>query len=221
MKHPSHYRGLKRRATRFLLRHSLLTTRQWRELLLSSDPMPGSHEAFLALYRPSGPVQAMTRQQLEELVARPPTWRDPCPTEPAFRGAYQLAVMGAIGGHESSLGATRDEALQVLRRQLLPLDMATIEVMLHRYDASAPHPTATFGAGWSEQDELGRSREAAALHREEGLTNEEEWLHERRAHLHLRALDSALRVRRRIAFALSIPRRYRELRFRSPQVHAA
>src|ERR1700728_3672540 len=122
MKHPWRYRGLRRKVEFFLLHHSLLTTRQWREVLMSTEPTPGSHEEFAKIYFLSDPELKMTRQQLEEKALQSPTWRDPSPTSRACAGAFALAVAGEIGGPESILGSTREAALRHLRRRLDPLD---------------------------------------------------------------------------------------------------
>lgn len=211
MKHPWHYSGLRRKVGFFLLHHSLLTTRWWREVLMSTDRAPGTHEEFAKIYYLSEPELKMTRQQLEEMVTRPPTWRDPSPTSRACAGAFALAIAGEIGGPESSLGPTRESALRHLRRRLDPLDMAKVEVILSHYDSSAPHPKHAFGPGWREQHKM--QLEVTALQREEGVETEDEWLANRKAHWNLRLTDRLL-YWKRFAFALSLPRWYRELRYR-------
>jgi hypothetical protein len=213
MNHPWYYTGLKRRVGFFLLRHSLLTTRQWRGVLASSCRIPSTHEEFTQTYNMSERELAMTRQQLEEMITQPPTWRDPCPLMRASTGALALASVGQIGGPESSLGPTREAALQLLRRRLDALDMAKIEVILSCYDASGPHPQHVFGPGWTEADQRAKSIEAATLKREEGMETEDEWLANRRAHWNLRLVDRLL-YWKQFAFALSLPRWYRELRYR-------
>jgi hypothetical protein len=213
MKHPWHYRGFKRKVGFFLLRHSLLTTRQWREVELSTDRPPRNHEEFMADRSLMEPERKMTRQQLEEMITRPLTWRDSCPTMRASSAAFALASVGELGGPESSLGATREAALRVLRRRLDALDVAKIEIILSHYDASTPHPQHVFGSGWSESDQRKQAVERIEIQREEGIETEEEWLANRRAHWHLRLVDRLL-YWRRFAFALSLPRWYRELRYR-------
>jgi hypothetical protein len=212
MKHPWHYSGFKRRVGFFLLHHSLLTTRQWREVLLSTSHTPRTHEEFVAAYPVSEPECSMTREQLERMIARPPTWRKPCPTSPTFAGACALAVAGEIGGPESELGGTHTDALRLLRRRLDPLDVAKVEVILRHYHSSGPHPKHVFGPGWTEDDQRQMHLATAELQREEGVETEDEWLASRRVHWYLRLVDR-LRYWKQFAFALSLPRWYRELRF--------
>lgn len=217
MKHPWHYRGLKRRAGFFLLRHSLLTTRQWREVLLSQssssvDRTPRTHEEFMAANRISAPERNYTRKQLEDIVLRSPTWRRPCPTIDAAVAANVLATAGVIGGPSSKLGATREEALRLLRRRLSPRDMAAVEVTLLDYNASGPHPRYIFGSGWSADDDFGRGLARAEVDREEGRETEHEWMAKRRSQWHLRLIDR-LFYWKQFAFALSLPRWYREFRY--------
>jgi hypothetical protein len=213
MKHPGYYRGIKRKVVRFLFRHSLLTTRQWHEVLLSVDRPPRNHEQFFATCHPSEPELSMTRQQLEEMITRSPTWRDHMSMLRASSAAFALASVGEIGGPESSLGATREAALQILRRRLDALGVAKIEIILQHYDASGPHPQHVFGPGWSEADQRKQAAKRVECQREEGVETEEEWLAKYRAHWYHRLADR-LRYLRRFAFALSLPRRYRELRYR-------
>ncbi len=213
MKHPWHYRGLKRTVGFFLLRHSLLTARQWRGVLLSTSETPQTHEQFTAKYGLSEPTCKQTRRQLEDAILRSPTWREPCPTLEASTAAIALAAAGELSSAESRLGATRDMATRFLRRRLTPLEMATVEVVLSDYDASAPHPRYVFGRGWSEHDQLVQARATAELTSSEGIETEEEWLARRGARWNLRLVDRLL-YWRQFAFALSIPRWYRELRYR-------
>jgi hypothetical protein len=212
MKHPWHDSGLKRRVGFFLLRHSLLTTRQWRDVLQSTDQAPRTHEEFTKTHYLSESELRMTRRQFESMITRPPTWRDPSPTAQASTGAFALATVGEIGDAESSLGSTREAALQLLRSRLDPLDMAKVEVILHYYDSSSPHPKHVFGPGWTEDDHRHMQLETAELQKEEGVETEGEWLTSRRAHWHLRLVDR-LRYWKQFAFVLSLPRWYRELRF--------
>jgi hypothetical protein len=213
MKHPVYYRGVKRRIGFFLLQHSLLTTRQWREVLLSEPDTTKTHEEFAKAYPMMEPERHMTRQQLEEQITRPPTWREYLPTSRPYWAAFALATVGEIGGPESSLGPTREAALQLLRRRLTPLDMATIEVALAEYDRTGPHPPHVFGTGWTEGDAQRAQLAADERAREEGHRGYTEWLAHRRAHVRLRLIDGLLYLKR-FAFALSPPRRYRELRYR-------
>jgi hypothetical protein len=180
---------------------------------------PSTHEEFAKRHHMTERELSMTRQQLEEMITRPPTWRYQSPTERAFTGAIALAGVGEIGGPESNLGPTRDVALSLLRRRLDPLNMAIVEITLAHYDASAPHPKHVFGPGWTEEDRIRARMQRVELEREEGLQTEDEWLAERHTHWHLRVFDRFL-YWKQLAFAVSLPRWYRELRYRSPGLTA-
>lgn len=213
MKHPVYYRGIKQRMGFFLLRHALLTTRQWREVLMSEPDTPRTREEFVRAYPMMEPERQMTRQQLEGQIIRPLSWRAYLPTSRPYWAAVALATVGEIGGPESSLGPTREAALRLLRRRLRPPEMATIEVILTEYDHSGPHPPHIFGPGWTEADVQRRQLEADQQDRDEGHRTHAEWLANRRALLHLRLADRLLYLKQ-FTFALSTPRWYRELRYR-------
>lgn len=221
MRDPRYYRGLKREVVRFLRDHSLLTTRQWREMMMSMERgQPSTHEEFAKRHRMTDPELKMTRQQLEQMITRPPTWRHRFPEGEAFTSALVLAAVGELGGPESSLGPTREAALQVLRRRLDPLDMAKVEITLAHYDASGPHPKHVFGQGWTEEEQRSVRLERIEIEREEGHQTEAEWLAERHTHLHLRLFDRFLYWQELASSALSLPRWYRELRYRTPGLTA-
>lgn len=213
MKHPRYYTGIKQRVGYFLLRYGLLTTRQWCEVLLSDSDLPHTHEEFIQNTSVLEPERTMTRQQLEERITRPLTWQESLPTFRVFQAAYVLAVAGEIGGPESSLGPTREAALQLLRRRLPPVNMATIEATLAEYDRSGPHPEYIFGDGWTAEDQRRWQADGEQRDLDEGHYTYAEWLANRRAHWHLHLFDGLLSLKR-LTFAVSFPRWYRELRYR-------
>ncbi len=213
MKHPVYYRGIKQRMGFFQLRHALLTTRQWREVLMSEPDTPRTREEFVRAHPMMEPERHMTRQQLEEQIIRPLTWREYLPTSRPYWAAVALATVGEIGGSESSLGPTREAALQLLRRRLRPLEIATIEVTLADYERTGPHPPHIFGTGWTEADRQRAQLEGDERTREEGHRTYTEWLAHRQTYLRLRLADKILYLKQ-FTFVLSTPRWYRELRFR-------
>lgn len=215
MKHPIHYEreGLKRKAVHFLMKYELLTTRQQREIMESyPDKRPTTHEEFIEHYPIRIPESQMTRQQLEEAITRPFVWGKERPTANASGAAFALASAGELGGPDSSLGPTREAALRLLRRYLPPWQMASIEIALDEYDRTGPHPPHVFGTGWTEADARRRQREADEREWDEGRPSYNEWLAERRSHLHLLLFDGFVYVRN-FFFGLML-RGYRELRYR-------
>ena len=157
-----------------------------------------NHEEFARQYLPVGHREfKMSRADHEEIILGRKGWHVPDPEFEMHLAATFLAAVGELGGPSSRLGANRHQALRLLRQYLTRAHILEIEEIVEDYDASGPHPRHVFGSG----------RPGA-----EGPRTETQQHTQRRKGLWTRLVD-ALPSRRRTVYALSIPRRWRRLRY--------
>jgi hypothetical protein len=174
---------------------------------------PVDHDEYATRYWRHDERQVkMSRTQQEDVILGPKKWRGVDPEFEMYLAAEFLAAAGVLGGASSRLGASRDEALRLLRRYLTKAHLVALEETLEDYDLSAPHPPYEFGRGWTaEHQRLGRARARAAEERN-GIQSFEAWEAERHSHWYLRLIDS-LPSRQRLAYSFSIARRWRWIRY--------
>jgi len=174
---------------------------------------PRDHEEYAHLYWRRGQQETkMTRAQHEEIILGRKGWRTVDPEFEMRLAAGFLAAVGALGGPDSRLGATREEALRFMRRRLTKAHMVELEETIEDYDLSAPHPPYVFGPGWTEADSRLLSARSTASDEREGIQTEDEWFAERHRHWYYRLIDW-LPSRYRVTYALSIARRWRWMRY--------
>jgi hypothetical protein len=174
---------------------------------------PRNHDEYAAKYWHNGErEEAMTRAEHEDVILRRKPW---CMANPEFEmhlAAGFLAAAGALGGPGSRLGETRDEALRFMRKRLTKGHMIEIKEIVEDYDLSAPHPPYPFGPGWTQADSRLLTARSTASDERDGSLTEKQWLAERHRHWYYRLIDS-LPPYTRVAYALSVPRRWRWIRY--------
>jgi hypothetical protein len=174
---------------------------------------PRDHEEYAHLYWSRGEQERkMSRAQHESEIFRCRGWLEGDPEFEMFLAAGFLAAAGVLGDPDSRLGATREEALRFMRRRLTKAHMVELEETLEDYDLSAPHPRYVFGPGWTEADDRILSARSTASDEREGIQTEEQWFAERHRHWYYRLIDW-LPSRYRVIYALSVPRRWRWMRY--------
>lgn len=178
---------------------------------------PADHCEYIDHYMPRGERELkLTRDQHEDIILGHKTWRAADPEFEMHIAACFLAAVGELGGPQSRLGATRAQALRALRRRLTRAHMVELEEAVEDYDLSAPHPRFAFGPGWTDADDRLLAARSAASDERDGVPTERQWTAERRRHWYYRLVDR-MPSRRRIAYALSMPRRWRWTRYAVPR----
>ncbi len=174
---------------------------------------PRDHEEYAERYWRHGErEEKMTRAEHEDIILRRKSW---CKADPEFEmhlAAGFLAAAGGLGGSGSRLGATRAEAVRFMRRRLTKAHMIEIGEIIEDYDLSAPHPPYPFGPGWSEADDRLLASRSTASDERSGILTEKQWLERRHRRWYYRLTDR-LPSRHRLIYALSIPRRWRWMRY--------
>jgi hypothetical protein len=174
---------------------------------------PADHCEYVDRYMPRGERELkMTRDQHEDIILGRKTWYAADPEFEMHLAALFLAAVGELGGPPSRLGATRAQALRALRRRLTRAHMLEIEEAVEDYDLSTPHPPFVFGPGWTDADDRLLTARSAASDERDGVPTERQWTAERHRHWHYRLVDR-MPSRRRIAYALSVARRWRRMRY--------
>jgi hypothetical protein len=178
---------------------------------------PRNHAEYADQYWRHGKREAkMTHSEHEEIIVAPTTWRVHDPEFEIHLAACFLAATGTLGGPGSRLGATRDEALRVVRRLLTKAHMKEIEELIEDYDLSAPHPPYPFGSGWTEADDQLLTARSIASDERDGILTEKQWEAERHRHWYYRLIDS-LPSNHRVAYNLAARLRWRWMRHTTPR----
>jgi hypothetical protein len=174
---------------------------------------PRNHEEYAARYQGRSEQDlAKTRAQFEDVILARKSWRRSDPEFEMHLAAGFLASVGELGGPDSRLGATRENALQSLRRRLTKAHMIELEEMLEDYDLSAPHPRHRFGPGWTDADAQRAAARTTLSEEQQGATTMGDFEAERASHWYYRVIDW-LPPRSRLAYAVSIARRWRWMRY--------
>lgn len=174
---------------------------------------PRDHDEYAEKYWRHGEIeQKMTQAEHEDVILCHKPLSKVDPAFEMYLAAEFLAATGTLGGTDSRLGISREDALRFMRRRLTKAHMAAIMETIEDYDLSSPHPRYPFGPGWTEADSRQLRARSIASDERDGVLTEAQWLTKRHRHWYYWLADQ-LPSYRRIIYALSIPRRWRWMRY--------